>query len=225
MPLPLTVSCFTKIQIGFTFLVLAHPGSPGQRAIKRVCVCVWKDNRGRRTKDATSSGLSVPPPPPPPHFMQNAFSAATLPIYPGLGQASNNADLHTWWLVAIKQKYQNWKKEKLCSYSTQKSTAVTTLWKQQSRDQLQCCSKQRHCRQTDMLCALRRGGSRVSTLQPAASSTSSQTCLNSSLSWLSLASTTIIPASGESRLVLSYDIMHIQWIFGSMQQWTQHSRL
>ena len=39
MPLPLTVSCFTKIQIGFTFLVLAHPGSPGQRAIKRVCVC------------------------------------------------------------------------------------------------------------------------------------------------------------------------------------------
>ena len=40
MPLPLTVSCFTRIQIGFTFLVLAHPGSPGQRAIKRVCVCV-----------------------------------------------------------------------------------------------------------------------------------------------------------------------------------------
>ena len=40
MPLPLTVSCFSKIQIGVTFLVLAHPGSPGQRAIKRVCVCV-----------------------------------------------------------------------------------------------------------------------------------------------------------------------------------------
>jgi len=38
--LPLTVSCFRKIQIGFTFLVLAHPGSPGQRAVKRVCVCV-----------------------------------------------------------------------------------------------------------------------------------------------------------------------------------------
>ena len=30
MPLPLTVSCFSKIQIGFTFLVLAHPGSPGK---------------------------------------------------------------------------------------------------------------------------------------------------------------------------------------------------
>ena len=28
MPLPLTVSCFSKIQIGFTFLVPAHPGSP-----------------------------------------------------------------------------------------------------------------------------------------------------------------------------------------------------
>ena len=40
MPLPLTVSCFSKIQIGFTFLVPAHPGSPGQRAIKRVCVCL-----------------------------------------------------------------------------------------------------------------------------------------------------------------------------------------
>ena len=40
MPLPLTVSCFSKIQIGFTFLVPAHPGSPGQRAVKRMCVCV-----------------------------------------------------------------------------------------------------------------------------------------------------------------------------------------
>jgi len=40
MPLPLTVSCFSKIQIGFTFLVLAHPGSPGKMAIKRACVCV-----------------------------------------------------------------------------------------------------------------------------------------------------------------------------------------
>ena len=38
MPLPLTVSCFSKIQICFTFLVLAHPGIPRQRAIKRVCV-------------------------------------------------------------------------------------------------------------------------------------------------------------------------------------------
>ena len=32
MPLPLTVSCFSKIQIGLAFLVPAHPGSPGKRA-------------------------------------------------------------------------------------------------------------------------------------------------------------------------------------------------
>jgi len=44
MPLPLTVSCFSKIHIGFTSLVLADPGSSGQRAVKRVCVCVlhWR---------------------------------------------------------------------------------------------------------------------------------------------------------------------------------------
>jgi len=41
MPLPLTVSCFSKIRTGFTFLVLAHLGSPRQRADKRVCVCVF----------------------------------------------------------------------------------------------------------------------------------------------------------------------------------------
>ena len=40
MPLPLTVSCFTKIQIYVTFLVPAHLGSPRKKAIKRVCVCV-----------------------------------------------------------------------------------------------------------------------------------------------------------------------------------------
>jgi len=39
-PLPLTVSCFSKIQTGFTFLVPAHPGSPGQRAVKRVRVAM-----------------------------------------------------------------------------------------------------------------------------------------------------------------------------------------
>ena len=48
MPLPLTpftllyftVSCSSKIQIGFAFLVPAHLGGPGARAVKRVCVCV-----------------------------------------------------------------------------------------------------------------------------------------------------------------------------------------
>ena len=42
MPLPLTVSCFSEIQIGFTFLVPAHLGSPGKRAVKQVCVFVSK---------------------------------------------------------------------------------------------------------------------------------------------------------------------------------------
>ena len=38
MPLSLTVSCFSKIQIGFTFRVPPYQGSPGQTAVKRVCV-------------------------------------------------------------------------------------------------------------------------------------------------------------------------------------------
>jgi len=43
IPLPLTVSCFSTIQIGFTFLVPAHLGSPEKRAVKRVCVCVLEN--------------------------------------------------------------------------------------------------------------------------------------------------------------------------------------
>jgi len=38
MPLPLTVFCFSKIQIGFTFLASAHLGSPRKMAVKRVYV-------------------------------------------------------------------------------------------------------------------------------------------------------------------------------------------
>jgi len=42
MPLPLNISCFSEIHISFAFLVPAHPDSPGQRVVKRVCggVCV-----------------------------------------------------------------------------------------------------------------------------------------------------------------------------------------
>ena len=36
MPLPFTVSCFSSIQIGFTFLVPAYLGNPGKRAVKHV---------------------------------------------------------------------------------------------------------------------------------------------------------------------------------------------
>ena len=50
LPLPLTVSCFSKIQIGFTFLVLAYPGSPPPDEVPLngcvcVCVCVRDDCR------------------------------------------------------------------------------------------------------------------------------------------------------------------------------------
>ena len=49
LPLPLTVSCFSKIQIGFTFLVPAPgsrvvvPDNGPLKAIKRMCVrvCVY----------------------------------------------------------------------------------------------------------------------------------------------------------------------------------------
>ena len=40
--MPLTVSCFSKIQIGFTFLVLAHPGSPEKGPLNRCVYSVRK---------------------------------------------------------------------------------------------------------------------------------------------------------------------------------------
>jgi len=40
MLLPLAASCFSKIQIGFTFLVPAYPGSPGKKGPLNGCVCV-----------------------------------------------------------------------------------------------------------------------------------------------------------------------------------------
>ena len=53
MPLPLTVLCSSKIQIGLTCLASAHPGSTGQRAIKRVWVCVFLN------EDVTFSFLAI----------------------------------------------------------------------------------------------------------------------------------------------------------------------
>jgi len=52
MPLPLTVSCFNEIQIGFTFLVPANPDNPGQNPESRkmvvcVSVCVFLGNGAR----------------------------------------------------------------------------------------------------------------------------------------------------------------------------------
>ena len=43
MPLPLTASCFSKVQIGFTFLVPAHPGVL-EKGPLNVCVCVCVNN-------------------------------------------------------------------------------------------------------------------------------------------------------------------------------------
>jgi len=43
MPLPLTVSWFSKIQIGFTFLVPAYPGITEKGAVKRVCVLLYRN--------------------------------------------------------------------------------------------------------------------------------------------------------------------------------------
>jgi len=58
MPLPLTVSCFSKIQIGFTFLVLAHLGSPGKRAVKWVLV-YYSSIKNRNTVCKTILVLSA----------------------------------------------------------------------------------------------------------------------------------------------------------------------
>jgi len=71
MPLPLTVSCFSKIQIGFTFLVPAHPGGPGKGPINGcVCwvehktltqsylACVFVQHRGYHAADQSSSVAS-----------------------------------------------------------------------------------------------------------------------------------------------------------------------
>jgi len=57
MLLPLTVSCFSKIQIGFTFLVPADPGSPGKRTVKHVrCTIVILCTYG--TYEALSSQMA-----------------------------------------------------------------------------------------------------------------------------------------------------------------------
>jgi len=60
MPLSLTVSCFSKIQIGFAFLVPAHPGSPGKRAAERVCVCLFVDFSDAKTQRHVVESTKMP---------------------------------------------------------------------------------------------------------------------------------------------------------------------
>jgi len=60
IPLTLTISCFSKIQIGFTFLVPADPGSSGKRAVKWVCVCIQAITAiGKLTAQVDWFGLRV----------------------------------------------------------------------------------------------------------------------------------------------------------------------
>ena len=61
MPLPLTVSCFSKIQIGFTFLVPAQLGSPekGPLNICSVVVVETDTNRRTRTEAIASTRTSI----------------------------------------------------------------------------------------------------------------------------------------------------------------------
>ena len=67
MLLPLTVSCFSKIQIGFTFLVLAHPGSPRQRAVKWVCMYACITFKKYFTGPLTGAGRAIAPIAPSPY--------------------------------------------------------------------------------------------------------------------------------------------------------------
>ena len=78
MPLPLIVSCFSKIQIGFAFLVPAHLDSPRQRAIKQVSVCVcvqWRLGSNQARTCSSSAGVKS-------FFMLNVLriSSGVLPL-------------------------------------------------------------------------------------------------------------------------------------------------
>ena len=53
MPLPVPISCFSEIEIGFAFLVPAHLCSPGQWAVKWVCVLGLPGNPGDSVPEVT----------------------------------------------------------------------------------------------------------------------------------------------------------------------------
>jgi len=84
MPLPLTVSCFSKIQIGFAFLVPAHLGSPGKRAVKRVCVI----------NQLRSSQLFLGQLPTPPQKFEKLIRAFINPAYSLKERQTNSCYLH-----------------------------------------------------------------------------------------------------------------------------------
>jgi len=57
MPLPLTVSCSSKIQIGFTFLVPAYPGCPGKEAVKWLLLLLLGRQEGHPACKKLSFGV------------------------------------------------------------------------------------------------------------------------------------------------------------------------
>ena len=84
-------------KLAASFINFFHYCSPSSRFYS-----AGNDNRSRHTDSPsgrhpiwTTGALRLHHPP---IFTPNALSAATLPIYPGLGQAPNNAGLHTRWL-------------------------------------------------------------------------------------------------------------------------------
>ena len=88
MQLPLNVSCFSKNQIGFTFLVPAHQGSPGKRAVKRACVCV---SAGTELYELTR-----------PHFLHNPRSKFCLSLHPTHPWSTQlNEGDHKPWVAAM----------------------------------------------------------------------------------------------------------------------------
>ena len=54
MSLPLTVSCSSKIQISFTFLVPAYPGCPGKEAVKWLLLLLFL---GRKISEYTGDSF------------------------------------------------------------------------------------------------------------------------------------------------------------------------
>jgi len=99
MPLSLAVSCFSKIQIGFTFLVLAHPGSPGKRAIKWVYVCMFvKVRRQCRQGIAPGAARRYAPPPPLPMAVQRWQKSRRIYVRRRTGPLSKRL----WWPAVAK---------------------------------------------------------------------------------------------------------------------------
>ena len=105
MPLPLTVSCFSKIQIVFIFLVPAHLGGPGQRAVKRVCSLDWRFVWTRHSVQGRN------------YTVRLGLGAQGSPPYPIARRGPRNRSLHCCFgrhavsVTAVKKLSNKWKGE------------------------------------------------------------------------------------------------------------------